>query len=221
MLREMSDQGTTNQAAGPAHQYLDVFVIALGGGVTFVTHIAAFQFSLGETMRLSRNHLLTALISVGLSACVSSASVARQEPDCVLRQVVDGDTFNCHDGRKVRLTGIDSPEREQRPYGEQSRQALLRLAPPGTRLRLEGDVAPRDRYGRVLAYVWAGSTLINEALVQSGWAVLYTVPPNVKYAKRLERAQQEARAHRAGLWLDRGFDCLPSDFRRGKCLSPP
>ncbi|HKH84157.1 MAG TPA: thermonuclease family protein [Gemmatimonadales bacterium] len=172
-------------------------------------------------MRLLGNHMLSGLISIGLSACVSSASVARQEPDCVLRQVVDGDTFNCRDGRKIRLTGIDSPEREQRPYGEQARQALLRLAPPGTRLRLEGDVAPTDRYGRVLAYVWADSTLINEALVQSGWAVMYTVPPNVKYAKRLERAQQEARAHRTGLWLDRGFDCLPSDFRRGKCLSPP
>jgi len=138
-----------------------------------------------------------------------------------MRQVVDGDTFNCRDGRKVRLTGIDSPEREQRPYGEQAREALLELAPPGTSLRLEGDVAPTDRYGRVLAYVWVDSMLINEALVQRGWAVLYTVPPNVKYAKRLERAQQEARAHGAGLWIDRGFDCLPSDFRRGKCLSPP
>src|SRR5919107_3404012 len=65
-----------------------------------------------RNMGLSRNHLLSALISIGLSACVSSASVARQEPDCVMRQVVDGDTFNCRDGRKVRLTGIDTPERE-------------------------------------------------------------------------------------------------------------
>jgi micrococcal nuclease len=139
----------------------------------------------------------------------------------VLRQVVDGDTFTCRDGRKIRLTGIDSPERQQHPYGELSRQALLRLAPPGTTLRLEGDVAPRDRYGRLLAYVWVGATFINEALIQGGWAVLYTVPPNVNYAERLGRAQKEARAHRTGLWEKSGFDCLPADFRRGKCLSRP
>ena len=37
----------------------------------------------------------------------------------------------------------------------------------------------------LLAYVWAGSTLVNESMVRDGWAVLYTVPPNVKYADRL------------------------------------
>jgi micrococcal nuclease len=58
-------------------------------------------------------------------------------------------------------------------------------------------------------------------MVRDGWAVLYTVPPNVKYEERLRRAQNEARARGAGLWLDRGFDCLPVDFRRGECLSPP
>jgi endonuclease YncB( thermonuclease family) len=57
-----------------------------------------------------------------------------------------------------------------------------------------------------------------------GWAVLYTVPPKVKYADRLQRAQNEARsngaglwAHGAGLWAQSGFNCLPSDFRRRLC----
>ncbi len=60
------------------------------------------------------------------------------------------------------------------------------------------DVTPNDRYGRVLAYVWIDSTLVNEAMVKNGWAVLYTVPPNIKYANRLERAQKEARARALG-----------------------
>jgi micrococcal nuclease len=135
--------------------------------------------------------------------------------------VVDGDTFYCRDGRKVRLIGVDSPERGQRPFGGAARQALLKLLPPGSAVVLQRDVTPTDRYGRVLAYVFIGPTLVNEAMVRNGWAVLYTVPPNVKYAERLERAQKEARARGTGLWAQRGFDCLPSDFRRKRCLSPP
>lgn len=86
---------------------------------------------------------------------------------------------------------------------------------------MEADVAQTDRYGRQLAYVWVGTTFVNEAMVRDGWAVLYTVPPNVKYAPRLELAQKEARARRAGLWSQQGFHCLPSDFRRKLCVSQP
>jgi micrococcal nuclease len=84
-------------------------------------------------------------------------------------------------------------------------------------VRLERDVAPRDRYGRELAHVWSGSRLVNEALVLEGWAMLYTVPPNVKYAERLERAQKQARAAGAGLWASGGFGCAPAAYRRGEC----
>jgi len=162
---------------------------------------------------------LTALI-LTFSALACAAS-QQQMADCLVQRVSDGDSFRCQNGQRVRLIGIDSPERQQHPFGVQSQEALLRLAPPGTAVRLESDVAPTDRYGRVLAYVWVGSTLVNEALVQEGWAVLYTVSPNVKYADRLARAQKEARARGTGLWAGRGFTCLPSDFRRGKCLNQP
>ena len=84
-------------------------------------------------------------------------------------------------------------------------------------MRLEKDVAPRDRYGRELAHVWNGSRLVNEALVLEGWAMLYTVPPNVKYAERLERAQKRARQTGAGLWGSGGFACAPAAYRRGEC----
>lgn len=164
-----------------------------------------------------------ACIGALILTCTALACAASQQPvaDCVVRRISDGDSLRCQAGQRVRLIGIDSPEREQHPFGAQAQEALLRLIPPGTPVRLERDVAPTDQYGRVLAYVWAGSILVNEALVQQGWAVLYTVSPNVKYADRLARAQKEARARGAGLWAGRGFTCLPSDFRRGKCVNSP
>jgi micrococcal nuclease len=163
--------------------------------------------------------LVLALVSSSV-ACVAGQQ-ERPADACTVMHVADGDTFRCSDGRRVRLTGIDSPELGQGPYGADARKALLGLLPTGASVRLEPDVATHDQYGRVLAYVWAGSTLVNEAMVRGGWAVLYTVPPNVKYVARLERAQKEARANGTGLWAQRGFNCRPSDFRRNRCVSSP
>jgi micrococcal nuclease len=163
-----------------------------------------------------------ALLSLALAtAPFASASSQQQEGGCVVLRVADGDSFTCRDGRRVRLIGIDSPESQQQPYGARARNALLKLLTAGAAVWLESDVAPLDRYGRLLAYVWIGPVLVNEAMVRDGWAVLHTVPPNVKYAERLTRAQKEARARGTGLWSQRGFECLPSDFRRKRCVSPP
>ena len=162
--------------------------------------------------------LTTLILAFTALACASSQ---QQVTECVVQSVADGDSFRCLDGSRVRLIGVDSPERQQHPFGQQAQQALREIMPAGTVVRIETDVAPSDRYGRVLAHVWVGSTLVNEAMVQGGWAVLYTVPPNIKYADRLERAQSEARVSGAGLWAKSGFACTPADFRRGKCVSSP
>ena len=161
---------------------------------------------------------LFGLIPAGCSAQQPRPPAAEA---CTIGRVSDGDSFRCTDGRRVRLIGIDSPESQQQPIGAEAQTALLRLLPLGTAVRLESDVAPYDQYGRALAYAWAGTTLVNESMVHDGWAVLYTVPPNLKYVDRLRRAQEEARARGTGLWSQHGFDCLPSDFRRGRCLSSP
>src|SRR5437870_5235537 len=58
-----------------------------------------------------------------------------------------------------------------------------------------------DRYGRLLAYVLLrDGRMVTEELVRQGWAMVLTIPPNVRYADRFVRAQQDARQHRRGLW---------------------
>ena len=158
------------------------------------------------------------LLIAGPTACAAQQPAAERNATCIVNRIADGDSFRCNDGRRIRLIGIDSPEGQQL-FGPSARAALLKLIPAGTLVRLEPDVRFNDQYGRSLAYVWSGPTLVNEAMVRDGWAVLYTVPPNVKYAERLGRAQKEARARGAGLWSQNGFNCLPSDFRRKRCLN--
>jgi micrococcal nuclease len=171
-------------------------------------------------LRTARAPRLTVLVlgALALQGCGPARGAAASPPSpCVVERVADGDTFTCRDGRRVRLIGVDTPELRQGEPGRRAREALSRLAPPGSSVRLEHDVASRDRYGRELAHVWRGSRLLSEALVLDGWAMLYTVPPNVKYADRLEWAQKKARAAGAGLWASGGFACEPAAYRRGEC----
>jgi micrococcal nuclease len=116
-------------------------------------------------------------------------------------RVVDGDTIVVHiDGRDedVRLIGIDTPETGE-DFAEQATNALESLV-GGASVRLETDVESRDQYGRLLAYVWAGSIMANAELLRQGLATVYTVPPNVKYVDTLQSAQDEAEAAQIGVW---------------------
>jgi len=150
-----------------------------------------------------------------IAAPACSQSVARSQ--CVVSQVVDGDTIHCRGGLKVRLIGIDSPERDQGLTFTAARAALAELLPDTGAVWLEHDVAPTDRYGRTLAYVWAGKNLVNEQMLERGWAVLYTVPPNVRYVDRFQAAEAAAREARRGLWESGELECVPQQHRRGEC----
>ena len=135
----------------------------------------------------------------------------------MVERIVDGDTFWCRGGPKVRLIGIDAPEHGQGTFGVQSEQALAELLPRGKPVRLERDVDLLDRYGRRLAYAWDGAIMINERMLAGGWAVILTYPPNVRYVDRFVVAQDAARKGRAGLWAQDGFSCVPFNHRHGDC----
>ena len=154
------------------------------------------------------------LIALALAALLTAPELTRP---CTVARVVDGDTFYCSDGLKVRLIGLDAPERGQGRAAREATTALRHLLPAGVRVQLEQDVGPRDRYGRTLAYAWRDSVLINERLLREGWAFLLTVPPNVRYVDRFERAQRAARVQKAGLWREPGLACPPRDWRAGRC----
>jgi micrococcal nuclease len=72
----------------------------------------------------------------------------------------------------------------------------------GRHVRLELDVRSRDRYGRLLAYVWLGDTMVNAELVRRGYAQVMTVPPNVRYQDLFVKLQREARDAGRGLWRE-------------------
>lgn len=132
------------------------------------------------------------------------------DANATLRRIVDGDTIVVDAGgvdERVRLIGINTPESvdPRRPvmcFGKEASAHIERLIPPGTPLRLERDVEARDRYDRLLAYVYRSSDglFVNLAMVQQGYANQYTYPPNVAHDDDFRSAARSARDRGIGLW---------------------
>ena len=125
-------------------------------------------------------------------------------------KVVDGDTFWADDGSakgiKIRLIGVDAPEsrnvfkKKKGYYGKEAKTYLSDLF-EGQSVRLEYDVDSLDQYGRTLAYVYlTDGTFVNADLVKNGYAMVMTVPPNVKYVDLFVKLQIKARKENLGLW---------------------
>ena len=113
-------------------------------------------------------------------------------------RVVDGDTIELTDGRRVRYIGINTPERGQ-PYYTEASEANRQLV-DGRQVQLEFDQDTFDQYGRTLAYIWVDGVMANREIVARGYANTFTVPPNVKYDEAFRQAERDAREAGRGLW---------------------
>jgi len=145
----------------------------------------------------------------------------KQYADILVTRAVDGDTLVLENRERVRLIGIDTPEmhESQKLYRDAGRshedvttiQKLGRRAygftrglVEGRRVSLEFDAERRDKYRRLLAYVYLkDGTFVNAEIVKQGYASLMTIPPNVKYADQFSKLYREARENKRGLWGDK------------------
>ncbi len=140
-------------------------------------------------------------------------------------EVNDGDTISIRTRsfagvplkiERVRLIGIDAPELKQEPWGRLSKRYLKKLISESDWVvNVELDVEHRDRYGRLLGYLLdKKGQLINEKMIENGYAMLYTIPPNVKYTERFIAAQKRAQMRRVGVWGKKGLRKSPEQWRR-------
>jgi endonuclease YncB( thermonuclease family) len=131
-------------------------------------------------------------------AQIRTATVAR---------VIAGDTMHLSTGEAVRLIGVDTSEPKQSMMPalppEQEASAFTTQLVEGKKVRLEFDVQRKDKYRRLLAYVYVGDIMLNAELVRQGYAQVATVPPNIKYQELFLQLQREAREAKRGLWGER------------------
>jgi micrococcal nuclease len=154
--------------------------------------------------------LLALAALAAASRCGPDAQAAKTPGSATVTRLVDGDTLHVRIGGRdedVRLLGIDTPETHKpntpvECFGREASRHLAALLPRGTAVRLERDVEARDRYGRLLAYVYRqrDGLFVNAAMARDGYAAAYTYPPNVAHADQLVADAGEARDQNRGLW---------------------
>ncbi|WP_081826620.1 thermonuclease family protein [Persephonella sp. KM09-Lau-8] len=155
-----------------------------------------------------------------LLLCLSSAFASEKIPAKVI-SIIDGDTIKVlinEKTEKVRLIGIDTPEskpnkraklqakrtkqtiNEILELGQMAKKHLQSYIYPGDTVYLEFDAQKRDKYGRLLAYVWTNGIMVNEKMICDGYAYPLTIPPNVKYANLFRKCFAKAVKYGFGLW---------------------
>jgi len=119
-------------------------------------------------------------------------------------RIIDGDTIEIDSGKRVRLIGIDSPERGA-PFYFESKKGLEDMILK-KQIRLEKDVSETDKYGRLLRYIYLENTFVNLEMLKQGYAVAWTVPPDVKNSSKFISAEKEAREKGLGVWATANKD---------------
>jgi Micrococcal nuclease (thermonuclease) homologs len=156
-----------------------------------------------ETYFLNKKVRIKGLIETykGLPQIVlrDSAQIwAVEYEDAVVTRVIDGDTIEIAGGHRVRYIGIDTPERGE-PYYLEALKANRNLV-EGKMVRLEKDVEDKDKYGRLLRYVYVDGMMVNAELVRAGYAYSYSYAPNLRYQVCFLQLEREARGQGRGLW---------------------
>ena len=131
----------------------------------------------------------------------------REEVEYKVLAVIDGDTIDVEVNgvsKRVRYIGIDTPEighdgKVDECFAVAAKERNEELLADGA-VRLVKDVSEVDQYGRLLRYVYTGEVMINERLVEEGYARLVTFPPDVEKTELFRGLERTARAEELGLW---------------------
>ena len=154
-------------------------------------------------------------------------------------KVIDGDTLKIKyqsSEENIRLIGIDTPESKINKkakkdskrsgqdiktiiaLGDKAANFTRSLVKPGNTIKVEFDVQQRDRYGRILGYIYLNNgKMLNEEIIKAGYANIMTVPPNVKHQEVFLIAYREASNNRKGLWKGVENEYEKSSQRRYSC----
>jgi micrococcal nuclease len=172
--------------------------------------------------------LIPVVLLVAAACGRHQSTPARATPGAaIVERIVDGDTIVVRVGggrERIRLIGVDTPESVQpgtpvECFAKEAAAFTARLVPPDTEVRLERDVEARDRFGRLLAYVYRvrDNLFVNLELVRAGFAQVATFPPNVAHTEGFVAAAREAREGNRGLWASCGTDeeALGNQYVRG------
>ena len=122
----------------------------------------------------------------------------KKTEDSLVTQVIDGDTIAIEGGERVRLLGIDTPERGEDYYNEAKEYLEEKILMK--EVKLEKSVENKDEYNRLLRYIWINNSLVNLELIEKGFAKAYFYNDEEAYKGLIAEAEKIAIEDREGLW---------------------
>ena len=165
--------------------------------------------------------ILISAVLLFLFSLYSKYQAVKPLPEGMVKvvEVHDGDTISVFlNGRreKVRLIGIDAPEIGQQLWGQMAKEHLRELLEHSDWVvAMEFDVQDRDKYGRLLRYVTTpDGSMLNIQMLKDGYAMLFTLPPNIRHVGELRNAQHEAKGKSIGIWGRGGLKETPGEYRK-------
>jgi len=144
--------------------------------------------------------LLFVFFVIILSGCLQEQGKKNFEvvEKAVAARAVDGDTILLKNGERVRLIGINAPEKGERCW-EEAKNRLQELV-FGRGILLVKDVSNRDKYSRLVRYVYVKGKLVNLALVEQGYAFAFEFEPDTSLAVLFKEAEAMAVDGNGCLW---------------------
>lgn len=127
-----------------------------------------------------------------------------QEQKALVTKITDGDTFTIQNNLKIRLKGINAPEKSMLYYEESTQ--FLEDSISNQIINLVSS--EKDKYGRIIAYVFLDRQLINKQILEQGYANLYYYQKD-DYYEELKQAEEDARNKEIGIWKkSQNADCI-------------
>ncbi len=157
---------------------------------------------------------IAALVVVSLvfaAGCVTQyTSLSQSKESAVVARVVDGDTLELENGDRVRILGINSPEKNNFYYQE-AKDRMVELV-EGKQITMEKGDDDKDRYGRLLRFVFVGDEFVNLQMVKEGYASVYLMPQGSKYYDEFSDAELGAKKNKVGIWSSAERSCIEVIF---------
>jgi len=142
--------------------------------------------------------LLSIAVVLGVRYGVWVSNQSPQIQEVLVTRVIDGDTIELADGSRVRYLGIDTPEVGEL-YGAEATARNKELV-EGKIVELQQGKRDRDKYDRLLRYVYIDGIFVNAELVAQGYARAYIFDPDERYSQVLVQLEQYAKMSKRGLW---------------------
>ncbi len=155
------------------------------------------------TKYMSNKLIIAVVLLIGIGIGLGTGYGLWHSDDSVYEQalvtsVIDGDTVELADGRRVRYLGIDTPESGEY-YAEEATARNKELV-EGKTVELQRGDRDQDEYGRLLRYVYVDGVFVNAELIAQGYAKAYIFDPDDRYSQILVQLEQYAKMKNRGLW---------------------